>query len=94
MNNPLTKAEYDSYDYRNAAANMAAEIAIELRRQASFEPDYRHKQTDAQVLGMLVSHQLQWDGNWIATAFIEALHDANYHTEAEAIRKMFKLEEA
>lgn len=86
----LTKSEYDSYEYRNAAANDAASIAIELRRQESFEPEYRHEQSEAQVLGKIVSNQLGWAGNLIAEAFIEALHDANFHTEAEKISEMFK----
>lgn len=89
----MDKATYDSWDHRNEVAKAAATAAIELRRQASFEPDYRHKQSDAAVIGMLVANHLEWDGNAIAEAFTEALTDANFHPEAAAIRRMFKLED-
>lgn len=92
--NKITKSEYESYDYRATLAEQAIAVAIEMQRQSTFLPEYRWKQSDAQVLGMIVSHRLDYAGNLIAEAFIEALTDANFHTEAAEIRKLFKLEEA
>ena len=40
-------------------------------------------------LGILVSKFLRWDGVRISKAFIEALEDANYHTEALLVERIF-----
>jgi hypothetical protein len=40
-------------------------------------------------LGVLVSKFLGWDGVRISKAFIEALEDANYHTEALLVERIF-----
>lgn len=39
--------------------------------------------------GVLVSKYLRWDGVMISKVFIEALEDANFHTEASIVERIF-----
>ena len=53
---------------------------IQEARELYIEPDYWLKTGDHEVLGLLVSHYLEWDGVRISQAFLEALDDANFHS--------------
>ena len=42
-------------------------------------------ETDEQVFGRIVAAHFRWDGGAILRTASEALTDANFHTEAEAV---------
>ena len=46
------------------------------------------KQEELEQLGREVSHKCSWDGCDIMTVAIEALTDANFHTESEILEWM------
>ena len=63
---------------------------IEKARKQWVEKDYRHEWSDATILGLIVSHYTQWDGDAIKEVSFNALHDANFHREADALEQMFE----
>lgn len=66
---------------RDEAIACGAEIALAGAR-AKFQEGV--EVTDARALGVVLALTLGWDGAAICEAFAAALHDANFHPEAEA----------
>lgn len=60
---------------------------IREQKAKSFNPDYVHKATDEEALGIMVSQYCEWDGIKIVRAFMEALEDSNFHKEVAKIEK-------
>lgn len=73
---------------------MTDELDIKLRAiliekgKESFVKDY--DPSDEEILGLIVSHVLKWDGLRIAKAAYNAFEDANFHTLNEAFVKLLK----
>lgn len=57
-------------------------------RAGAFRPEYAAEQSDAKVLGVIVSKFLKWDGDAILETAEEALEDANFSGEAEQVKAM------
>jgi hypothetical protein len=45
--------------------------------------------TTAEEIGIDIARHFEWDGRKIMEAFIAALTDANFHTEAKAIQQAY-----
>lgn len=55
-------------------------VIIHEARELMIMPEYQSKTPDHEVLGLLISQYLEWDGRRISQAFLEALDDANFHS--------------
>jgi phosphopantetheinyl transferase len=45
--------------------------------------------TTAEEIGIDIARHFKWDGRQIMEAFLAALTDANFHTEAKAIQQAY-----
>lgn len=59
-------------------------------KAATYTPDYVDLVEDAEVLGVMVSRYLKWDGAAVIRAFSSALEDSNFHGENAEIREKYK----
>ena len=60
---------------------------IESAAKVIFTAGY--KPEDEEVLGILISHTLEWDGYAILRTLFYALEDAKFHKEGEQLHEMF-----
>lgn len=63
---------------------------VALFKKATYRAEVLDDIEDADVLGIMVSNYLQWDGAAVIRAFSSALEDANFHAENKIIREQFK----
>lgn len=63
------------------------EILDEIRSQNFVST---HEATDAECMGLLVAHYFEWDGIAILKTAVEALTDANFHSESAVVGKLLK----
>lgn len=63
---------------------------IALFKKATYRAEVVNDVEDADVLGIMVSNYVEWDGAAIIRAFSSALEDANFHDENKHIREQFK----
>lgn len=68
----------------------AIKTILDAIKQESFVEGYRAKATDAEAMGLLISKYFEWNGLEILAASADALEDANFHTEAAAVREMLE----
>lgn len=61
---------------------------IDRKRKSAFTSEYQSKATDAEVLGIIVSQYLEWNGDAILQVAVEALEDANFHRESAQVNTM------
>lgn len=54
-------------------------------RERMFVPEFAAQQSDAKVLGMIVSKFLRWDGDAVLEASAAALVDSNFDDEAAQV---------
>ena len=79
-----------SRDDEISQAKAEFDCAIDTFKHNAFtDPD---KVSDAEALGVLISHHLGWDGQAIFTAAQAAFEDANFHTFNESFATAWALE--
>lgn len=72
-------------------AKAEFDCAIDTFKHNAFTgPD---KISDAEALGVLISHHLGWDGQAIFTAAQAAFEDANFHTFNKSFATAWELEQ-
>lgn len=68
---------------------MSLQALIDQKKQEAFTDPSTASDEDA--LGILIAQHFGWDGHAILRTAGFALEDANFHTEAEQVRKMMLL---
>lgn len=53
--------------------------------RSCWTPEYRHKVTEEELMGHLMSSYFRWDGLAILKSTREALEDSNFHTDNQTI---------
>lgn len=70
--------------------NTSIEELLNVIRKSHWKKEYQDQVTDAQAMGILMSHYFDWNGLEILKATYEALKDSNFHTVNEEIEKIIK----
>lgn len=63
---------------------------VEAFKKATYKPEKVDEIEDAEVLGIMVSNYVEWDGAAVIRAFASALEDANFHDEMKVVMEQFK----
>ena len=61
---------------------------IDQMRRDAYRPEFRDRPSDAEVCGLVIARQFEWDGSAILEVAESALKDANFNDEAEKLRQM------
>lgn len=62
---------------------------IEEQRKESFRAEVRASVPDTKVCGVLLAHHFKWNAADLLEVAAAALEDANFHAEAERVRRIF-----
>lgn len=65
---------------------MTVQEHLQTIKNESFVKGY--KATDAEAMGLLISHEFEWDGIQILESAMYALEDANFHKESAEVQVM------
>ena len=78
----------DNHEEKRKHIMDLLKVIIHEARELMIVPECQAETPDEQILSLLVSHHLEWDGVKICQAFIGALEDANFHSLVEKMDKL------